>query len=373
MPDLNSVSLKDVKRIEIIQGSAGTLFGDQAVGGVVNIITETPADFRVFAEAGGGSYQGYGARAGVSQRRDNGFSYRLTLEKKETANYRDNNALNYTNVAGRLGYEYETGSVFFDWQHVLEDLDTPAALFADELVADRRQVIADFADDFSDTETTVMRIGGEQGLNDNWSLQAELTNRTSDVDFLLSFRGLVFPTGFPHRRLVSFNPRLIGAYPTANGDMLFTFGYDQEWADYLIVSGLGTQRNDQETRGVYGQGVFPVLPRTTLTLGARHASVRNDLINQCAFPFGCPFTNGIEIDDRELVTEQGLAFRPTDSWRVFARRDENLRFAKVDEFTNPTPGVILQTQSGDSYEAGYRVEHWPALRQSPLLPARPGK
>ena len=53
-----------------------------------------------------------------------------------------------------------------------------------------------------------------------------------------------------------------------------------------------------------------------------------------------------------MVTEQGLAFRPTDSWRVFARRDENLRFAKVDEFTNPTPGVILQTQSGDSYEAG---------------------
>ncbi|MGV8837097.1 TonB-dependent receptor plug domain-containing protein, partial [Cellvibrio sp.] len=38
-PALNTVSLKDVERIEIVQGSAGVLYGDQAVGGVINIIT----------------------------------------------------------------------------------------------------------------------------------------------------------------------------------------------------------------------------------------------------------------------------------------------------------------------------------------------
>ena len=32
-PDLNSIALEDVERIEIVQGSAGVLFGDQAVGG----------------------------------------------------------------------------------------------------------------------------------------------------------------------------------------------------------------------------------------------------------------------------------------------------------------------------------------------------
>ena len=35
-PDLNSIALEDVERIEIVQGSAGVLFGDQAVGGVIN-------------------------------------------------------------------------------------------------------------------------------------------------------------------------------------------------------------------------------------------------------------------------------------------------------------------------------------------------
>ena len=113
-----------------------------------------------------------------------------------------------------------------------------------------------------------------------------------------------------------------------------------------IDSVVGEQRNEQDSRGTYGQAVFPVLPRTTLTLGARYASVRNDLIDDFVFPAG------IEIDDRHLVREVGVAFRPTPDWRLFARRDENIRFAKVDEYTNPPPGVILKTQTGESYEAG---------------------
>ena len=184
VPDLNSISLKDVKRVEIIQGSAGTLFGVQVVGGVINIITL-----------------------------DNGFSYRFTLDKKETDNYRDNNALNYENVAGRLGYEHMSGEVFFDFQHVDEDLDTPAALFAAEVAADRRQVTVDFTNDFSDTETTVMRVGGDHIINDHWSFEAELTNREVETEFLLNFRGFsVVDINFQNRHLITLNPRLVGAY-----------------------------------------------------------------------------------------------------------------------------------------------------------------
>ena len=347
VPDLNSILLEDVRRIEIIQGSAGTLYGDQAVGGVINIITETPDEFNAFAEAGYGSYDAIRVLAGVSHRLDNGFSYRMTVEKRKTDNYRDHNALNYENVAGRFGYEYDKGSIFLEFQHIDEDLDTPAALFANEVAADRRQVTADFINDFSDTVTTVMRIGGEYVLSDYWSFEAELTNREVETEFLLSFRNAPgTATNLQNRHLTTFNPRLIGAYPTRNGDLLFTLGYDQEWADYKIDSVVGEQRNDQKVRGLYAQSVLPILPRTMLTLGARWTSVRNDLIDTFTFP------NGIEINDSELVSEQGLSFRPTRHWRLFMRRDGTVRFAKVDEYTDPPPGVILQTQTGTSYETG---------------------
>ena len=38
----NSVPLQEVERIEIVQGSAGVLFGNQAIGGVINVITRRP-------------------------------------------------------------------------------------------------------------------------------------------------------------------------------------------------------------------------------------------------------------------------------------------------------------------------------------------
>ncbi len=349
-PDLNSISLKDVERVEIIHGSAGTLFGDQAVGGVINVITRTPERLQAFGEARRGSYDAYELRSGVTQRLENGFSYRASIEKRESENYRNSNELDYENYLGRLGFEHSSGSAFAELQHVREDLGTPGALFAEELAANRRQAAPGQEANFSDTETTVARIGGQQALGENWSLEAELTNRESESEFLLGFRTLpATDTNLQNRHLTSFNPRLVGAYPTRNGDILITLGHDVEWADYEIRSVLGGQRNDQRTRGTYGQAVVPILPGTSLTFGARHLEVENDLLDDGPF---ASFPAGRDIDDRKFVTEAGLSFRPDERWRMFVRRDENVRFVKVDEFLFTTPGVPLKTQTGESYEAG---------------------
>ncbi len=349
-PDLNSISLKDVERVEIIHGSAGTLFGDQAVGGVINVITRTPERLQAFGEARRGSYDAYELRSGVTQRLENGFSYRASIEKRESENYRNSNELDYENYLGRLGFEHSSGSAFAELQHVREDLGTPGALFAEELAANRRQAAPGQEANFSDTETTVARIGGQQALGENWSLEAELTNRESESEFLLGFRTLpATDTNLQYRHLTSFNPRLVGAYPTRNGDILITLGHDVEWADYEIRSVLGGQRNDQRTRGTYGQAVVPILPGTSLTFGARHLEVENDLLDDGPF---ASFPAGRDIDDRKFVTEAGLSFRPDERWRMFVRRDENVRFVKVDEFLFTTPGVPLKTQTGESYEAG---------------------
>uniref|UniRef100_UPI003563F37F TonB-dependent receptor plug domain-containing protein n=1 Tax=Neptunomonas sp. TaxID=1971898 RepID=UPI003563F37F len=40
-PDLSIISLNNVERIEVLQGSAGVLYGQNAVGGVINIITRS--------------------------------------------------------------------------------------------------------------------------------------------------------------------------------------------------------------------------------------------------------------------------------------------------------------------------------------------
>jgi iron complex outermembrane receptor protein len=61
-PDLNAgtISLDNVERVELLRGPQGTLFGRNAVGGLLNIITKTPShDTRGSIEAGYGNYDTY--------------------------------------------------------------------------------------------------------------------------------------------------------------------------------------------------------------------------------------------------------------------------------------------------------------------------
>lgn len=340
-PDLNSIALKDVERIEIIQGGAGVLFGDQAVGGVVNVITRVPRAFSAEVSAGAGSFGGRELRGSVADGGDAGLAYRLSAETRSSDNYRDNNRQEYTNVFARLDYRHQGhGSLFLEHQAIDENLNLPGAIFADQVAADRTQTR--YPDDYTDSRSHVTRLGMTQALGAAWQLEAELTDRRSDASGVL--------TGLPvtqDRRHVGLTPRLIGALPMGAGELLLTLGADLDRTDYDIASPFGTTDNRQHQRSLYAQGVIPLTRRLNATLGARHAEVENDLTDSFGFPAGT------SIDDSEFVTSAGLSFAATEDWRLFARRDEVLRFPKVDEYTNTDATVtVLETQTGESYELG---------------------
>ena len=65
--DLRLISLDQVERIEILKGSQSTLYGSDAIAGVINIITKSggnkPADF--FGTLGYGSYNSFRGNVGV--------------------------------------------------------------------------------------------------------------------------------------------------------------------------------------------------------------------------------------------------------------------------------------------------------------------
>lgn len=340
-PDLNSIALKDVERIEIIQGGAGVLFGDQAVGGVVNVITRTPRGFGGSVAVGAGSFNARELRGAVGDSHENGLAYRLSAETRSSDNYRDNNRQEYTNLLGRLDYTHQgNGKVFLEYQAIDENLNLPGAIFADQVAADRTQTR--YPNDYTDSRSTVARAGLQQALHENWQLEAELTDRQSDGE------GILTNSPFTQdRHHIGFTPRLIGALPMAAGDLLLTLGADLDRTDYAITSPFGTTDNRQHQRSAYAQGVIPLTQRFSATLGARHAEMENDLTDSFSFP------TGTSIDDSEFVTSAGLSFAATPEWRLFLRRDEVLRFPKVDEYTNMDATItLLETQTGESYELG---------------------
>jgi iron complex outermembrane receptor protein len=336
---LNSIDLENVAQIEIIEGSAGILFGNQAVGGLINIITERPDRQSRRASASAGSYDSYAVSATLNEPFTNGGGFQLEGEYAESDNYRDRNASRVTRINSRLDFDNAGGTNRVELQLLDDYLQTPGALFADELAADRRQAV--FPGDYQDTQSRVLLLGTQQKLNDHWQLEGELSLRDDQREFVQSFRGFAGSLSTQDRDAVEFTPRLIGRFDGT----VYTIGFDQLTTDYLLVTAFGPQGNDQQIQALYGQVTHPLSDRTSITTGIRHAQVDNDIDNG-----GTPVT----LDDDVTVGSLGLVFKPDERWRLYARADQNYRFAKVDEHTNVPFGqpVGLDNQTGISYETG---------------------
>jgi len=341
-PNLNSISTKDIEKIEIVQGSAGALYGDQAVGGVVNIITKRPEKFALDIEVFIGSYDRNRFVARLENKNSDGLSYELSADFLRTDNYRDNNKLDSMNTLGRVDYELKTGTVFAEFSRIKEVQELPGSLLAAEVAANRRQSFSDFVNDYSDTETEVARLGTQMSVLENWSLEAELTKTDVQRDVQNSFRTFIVtsPSAINSEQ-VEFTPRLIGSIPMNGSEMLITLGID--WLDTDYSSAITSIVDKQNVTSFYGQLIVPLHKKISMTLGGRHSKVENDVM--------ATFKTG-EVDDRATVFEAGVNYHYSSNMKFFIRLDENFRFAKVDELTYTPPGQELDNQSGKSKELG---------------------
>jgi iron complex outermembrane receptor protein len=347
-PDLNSVSLKDVERIEIVQGSGGVLFGDQAVGGVINIITNGSRGQVGLVELAAGFYDAVGLRAVYGDNATKNIHYRVSAEYRESDNYRrENNKVEYTNLFAKTGYDYSAGNVFAEVQYIKEDLRTPGSLLQSEVDSDRRQTFVDFLGDYTNSETDVVRVGLAHNINENMSFEAETTYRDVEREIQQSFRGFVINTpSILKSKQFELTPRFIAVYPVEDGEVQVTAGIDFIDTDY--TSEITSSADKQKMLAEYVQVVVPLQKRLNLTAGFRHAEVEDDVTST--------FTNGKQDTDVN-VAEIGVTYNVNNNVKLFGRLDQNFRFAKVDELTYVSPGSQLKAQTGDSVEAGIKYSN----------------
>jgi iron complex outermembrane receptor protein len=107
------VPLEAVARIEVLKGSGSTLYGSDAVGGVVNVITRRPesSELRLWAAAGNwGTNQQRGVLTFVQPRVTQQFSFSRDFSTGFMPNrdYRNMSLASTTSLASRLGYSEVT-------------------------------------------------------------------------------------------------------------------------------------------------------------------------------------------------------------------------------------------------------------------------
>ena len=353
-PDLGFISIKDIERIEIIQGSAAVLFGDQAVGGVINIITKKVEGLELSAEAGLGSYGLNKQVIRLANRFDNGTGVRVSAERREADNFRVHNDLSYDNLFANLDYTWEKGRAFVEYLHVDEDLETPGALFRENLAISRSAVRQLGAMDFNDTVSDSGRAGITFMLDPAWEFAAEYTHRNEDVDGCL-----VFCTPFSQHRLArAFNPRIRGKLPLFNSNLQIIAGADIENTEYKLISGVGDTVNDQDMHSVYGLFTIPVHAQFSFTGGIRYAEVENDNFIRDPFTAPFPLLTRKQNTDEQVAWSAGVVYTPRSNLRLFIKGERVFRFPLADELSGTaTPASDLQTQTGYSYETGFEWQH----------------
>ena len=103
--DWSQIPLDQIERVEIVRGSGSVLYGDNAAGGVINIITRKPEKpISVQAEGVGGSYGYYKGGTSVAGKWGP-LSAILSASYQNTDGYRENGFLRAKDIGGKFIYD----------------------------------------------------------------------------------------------------------------------------------------------------------------------------------------------------------------------------------------------------------------------------
>jgi len=104
-PDWGSIPIDSIERIEIVRGASSSLYGDNAIAGVINIITKQAGSEPVTElSLDHGSYDFWKRAASISESTGS-LSYYLYGGYESSDGYRDNSDYQSSNYVGNFGYK----------------------------------------------------------------------------------------------------------------------------------------------------------------------------------------------------------------------------------------------------------------------------
>jgi iron complex outermembrane receptor protein len=332
-PNLNAVPLHDIEAIEIISGTESVAYGDQAVGGVINIITRQSIKEKIQLSCVGGSYHQHNCYVAWHDRHDP-WDFHVTLANLHSENYRHHNDYDENQLSGQLAYLYQKGRIHFYYTIANEDMQYPGALTSQQVKQNRRQATND-TDFFKDTPY-FFHLQQQHDFNANWTLYTDLAHRD------MHGHGVLFSPFTQARTSTFFKPQLQWKI----GQTKVTGGTETQTDHYQLNSVLGFTRDTLQKYSLFAHADVPFASRYTLSLGARGAEQQNHLDS----------ISGSQQMNRAVATTLGIAYQFSAEMNGYLRRAESFRFPKTDELASTSFSVNgLRTQRGVAYEAGINI------------------
>ena len=101
--NLNAIEFFDLERVEVLRGPQGTLFGRNATGGALNVVTKMPSldGFDGFADVEAGSFSHSRLKGAMNLPLTSNVAFRVAGFKLKRDGYTENLAYGQTNAAGQ--------------------------------------------------------------------------------------------------------------------------------------------------------------------------------------------------------------------------------------------------------------------------------
>lgn len=332
-PNFNSIPLSDIDHIDIFPGSAGTLWGDQAVGGVVNIITKHPKHFMAASIISLGSYGRTYANFILGDKNKYGIYFKTFGVIDQTQNYRQHNRQSDNNIAGQIGWDYAHGTILLNAQTYATTNNFPGGLTLQQYLQDPQQAIN--YKNYSYARTAVLQLLSKHELNTNWLIETRLLQQQTNGN------GFMFNNYERLDKTTRLEQRFIGQIQKSK----ITAGYAAQLSEYEFQNLHSNNNAKAKQFDVFAENVYPISKKLDLSFGLRSAWQDNSVQT-----IMLPQTRTI---NEALVSEQGLQYQFNKNLSLYLRRDGNFSFPKANEQTWLPKNInSLDPQIGTSYEAG---------------------
>lgn len=330
---LNQVAVQNIERIEILNGSSSVLYGDGAVGGVINIITKQPKKLSGHVGLEAGSNQTRAASTSLGGQWHD-MQYYFDGLHKYSNGFRDYNRSDSSNYGGQVVFLQSKGSITLHIQHIEDKVRYPGPLTEQQFDNDPTQAGSNTGD-FNRLEQ-VIDLFFRHHYSQHWMMTNGLSTR--------HMRGYgEFGSGYTEQRYVhNMNPELTGAYATKNGEFISTTGLYFE-NDLFELSTVNSH-DKRNVSAYYTQASIPIMKDWKFVVGGRFAQARSHL--------DAPLNNEA-VNNHAFITSEALSWQVNHALRWYLRRAGNYRFPKLDESDTINVGAKpLVAQKGVMYQTG---------------------
>jgi TonB-dependent siderophore receptor len=357
--DWNLISLNNIKQIEILKGSTSAFYGENAMAGVINIITKSPSfipQADLSTAYGSFNTQNYNLSASTTLGE---IGYLLSASRKSTDGFRRHNDYDDFHLNGKLNWDSKIANLDLSLNYHEKKRGAQAwQLTEEQLDQDRRNARPGTENDKGKDEKIQVGLTLNKDISQNQKIKSTLYTQNQESDSFYTNTSLTTTEQIKDETVYGLLSQYTLNYDMLNLSHCLTLGIDLEKNEFDLQkysAPYQTRGSIQSDYSVSREKIGPFIQNEidfdslTLIGGLRYDLVKFNFKN---------FVNDNLSKKRNLSDispKLGLVYRYNEKSNIYTNYSYAFRTPTLAQiFTYDTSNPDLNPEEAANYELGIR-------------------